>query len=745
MSARSRRRHRRTSRKRNPFLLTLLILGAVLALCVMSFGLWVLSVAAEAPSIDQLRPIEQGQNSIVYAADGSRLGYIQSDEARTPVPIAKIPDDLQHATVAIEDERFYKHGGVDVEGVARAAIENLEAGEVKQGGSTITMQLARNLYISDPERDLERKIKEARIAEEIEKAHSKEWIMEEYLNSASYGTVNGRTSVGVEAASQVYFSKPVTELNLAEAATIAGLPQSPSEYNPLQNPRSALDRRNNVLDEMAEQDYISHTESEETKAQPLGLHPGNRYNTIREPYFFDYVEQQLLEKYGVNTVRQGGLKIYTTIDPKLQEAGRAAIEGQLGYPDDPSAAVVSIDPSTGYVRAMASSGSYQDAQFNLAAQGHRQPGSAFKTFALTTAIKRGINPDDTFYTSQPLSLDLPEWGHWEVVTYGESYSGTISLHDATLHSDNTVFAQLALDLGPESVADTAHQMGIESDLDGIPAETLGGLRIGVSPLEMADAYATLAAGGMHSKPIAIKKVVFPEGQVDELGEPQRNRAFSDGVAYEVTQILADNVDAGTGTAAQTDCGNVAGKTGTTDDFNDAMFIGYNPQLSTGVWVGYPDALRSMYSVHGVSVAGGTFPAQIWHDYMQVALHHPTVTKGTFCPSFPEPKDPVSWIPFSGSFTASGGYSCSISPDNPVTGTGASEGSGGGCSSSSSSTPDYYYEDDSSSGSGNEGAYAPGRGQKPLPSPKPEPKPTPAPAPPAPPPPVEPPPSGGTTP
>ena len=268
--------------------------------------------------------------------------------------------------------------------------------------------------------------------------------------------------------------------------------------------------------------------------------------------------------------------------------------------------MVSIDPNTGFVRAMASSGAYEDQQFNLAAQGHRQPGSAFKTFALTTAVDRAIDPDSTYYTSKPLDLNLPEWGRWEVATYGESYAGTISLHEATLASDNTVYAQLALDLGPESVADMAHDMGIETRLDGIPAETLGGLRLGVSPLEMSNAYATLASGGMRNEPIAIRKVVFPDGNVDETGQPKRKRVFEDGVAAEVTEILSDNVDGGTGTAAQTDCSYEAGKTGTTDDFNDAMFIGYTPQLSTAVWVGYPNELRSMTSVHGISVAGGTF-------------------------------------------------------------------------------------------------------------------------------------------
>jgi penicillin-binding protein 1A len=720
----------------------LVILGSMVALGGLGFGLWAMSVAADAPPVDELQPVDVGENSIIYAADGSKLGYIQSDTARTPVDLDKIPLDLQDATVAIEDSRFREHHGVDLEGVIRAAVDNLEAGKVRQGGSTITMQLARNLYIADPERDLERKIREAKIAMELEDAHSKEWIIEQYLNTASYGTVNGRTAVGVEAASKIYFSKPASELDLEESALLAGIPQSPSLYNPLQNPRGALNRRNDVLDHMADQGYISDGEAATTKAMPLETNPGDQYSRIREPYFFDFVEQQLIERYGVNTVRQGGLKVYTTVFPELQEAARAAIENNLYYSTDPSAAVVSIDPKTGYVRAMASSGAYQTQQFNLAAQGHRQPGSAFKTFALTTAVRRGIDPDSTYYTSRPLNLNLPEWGHWEVSTYGDSYSGTISLHEATLHSDNTVYAQLALDLGPQSVADTAREMGIGTHLDGIPAETLGGLRLGVSPLEMADAYATLASYGMHNEPIAIRKVEFPDGHTDETGKPKRDRVFEDGVAYEVTQILEDNVDGGTGTAAQTDCSYEAGKTGTTDDFNDAMFIGYTPQLSTAVWVGYPNELRSMTSVHGISVAGGTFPAQIWHDYMQPALHFPAINKGEFCPPFPSAENPVEWIPFHGQYSSSsGGSSCSY---GDVTGSGSSEGSYScGSSSSYDYSPSYDTgEDDSDSGRDN-GAYAPGVGQKPAPSPRPQPTPAPpAPAPtPAPPPPD----SGGITP
>ena len=711
----------------------MVVLGSGVALAVMGFGMYVISVAADAPDIDTLEPVRAGENSIIYAADGSRLGYIQSDEARTTVKIGQTPEDLQDATVAIEDERFYEHGGVDLEGIVRAASENISAGEVKQGGSTITMQLVRNLYIEDPDRDIERKIKEAKLAEELEDELTKREILEQYLNSASYGTVNGRTAVGVEAASQIYFSKPAKDLSMSESAMIAGLPQSPSLYNPLQNAGAAEERRNEVLNSMAAQGFITDAEAADAAADEIKLNPSNRYTEIREPYFFDFVQQQLIEEYGVNTVRQGGLKVYTTIDPELQEAGRAAIENHLYYSSDPSAAVVSIDPSTGFVKAMASSGGYGDSQFNLAAQGHRQPGSAFKTFALTDAIRRGVDPDTTYYTSQPLDIDDPEYGHWEVSTYSESYAGSVNLHQATLASDNTVYAQLALDLGPDSIADTAKDMGIQTKLDGLPAETLGGLRLGVSPLEITNAYATLASGGVHNNPIAIRKVKFQGGEVDEIGEPDRNRVFEDGVAYEVTQILEDNVDGGTGTSAGTGCGTEAGKTGTTDDFNDAMFIGYTPYLSTGVWVGYPDALQSMSSVHGVSVAGGTFPAMIWHDFMQIALEG-------HCETFPEPENPVEFTDFNGEYTSSSGSSCSSSS---ISGTGSSEGAYG-CS---------YEEapvvEEDSSGEGNDGAYAPGVGQKPAPKPEPKPAPAPAPAPPAPPAPVptapEPPPGGGVTP
>ena len=625
----------------------MLVLVVVAAIAVLSVAGYVLSVAASAPALSSLKPIDQGTSSAVYAADGTRLGFIQSDEIRTPIPLDRIPKSMQAATIAIEDERFYAHGGIDYEGIVRAAFKNLEAGKAVEGGSTITMQLVRNLYVGR-ERTLQRKIREARLAEELEGKHSKRWILQSYLNSVPYGTVDGQTAVGVQAAAQTFFAKPAKYLTLEESALLAGLPQSPSRLNPFQNQRDALERRNGVLKKMAELGYISKQRAAEAQHSKLGVRRGDLYIKIREPFFFDYVKQQLIDKFGVNTVRKGGLRVYTTIYPKLQKAGRDAIDSTLNYPGDPSSAVVAIDPRTGYIRAMASSSAYKHNQYNLAAQGHRQPGSAFKTFVLTTAIRRGVNPFSTSYVSRPLDLNTRDYGPWKVQTYDQTYGGAMNLVRATLRSDNTVYAQLDLDLGPKSVADTAKDMGITTKLDGYPAEGLGGLKRGVSPLEMANAYATLASGGIRNKPIAILRVKFPGGDVEDLGKPKRERVFSDAVASEVTKILKQNVQEGTGTRANIGCP-AAGKTGTTDNFNDAWFDGFTPNLTAAVWVGYPDALREMRSVHGISVAGGTFPAMIWNKFMKVA-------NGKRCDDFPKPKSTISWSPFFGRYSKGGaGY------------------------------------------------------------------------------------------
>jgi penicillin-binding protein 1A len=681
----------------------LIVFGAVFALvaiAAIAVTSWVLDVAADAPSLSTCKPIDRGGNSTLYAADGSKLGVIASDEARMPVALDRIPKRLQLATVAIEDQRFYEHDALDYEAILRAAVKNLEAGEAVEGGSTITQQLVRNLCIRDPERTLERKIVEAKLAVEYAKRHPRKEILGQYLNIASYGTIEGSTAVGVQAASKIYFSRPVWKLSLPQAALLAGLPQAPSEYNPLLNPVAARERRDQVLGQMEKLGFISAARAEVAERGGLGLDVSEKYFEHRQPYFFDYVENELIEEYGVNTVRQGGLKVHATIDPDLQRVGLEAMRSALPYSTDPSSALVAIDPRDGHIRAMVSSSRYGQSQFNLAAQGHRQPGSTFKTFVLTTAIKQGIDPYSTYYTSKPLSLDLPHWGHWEVSTADEGYQGTVNLQQATVSSDNTVFAQLDLDVGPKSVAQTAKAMGIVTKLDGIPAEGLGGLRIGVSPLEMASAYATLAAGGVHRKPVSIERVAFASGKVDRPQRPQPTRVLSEPVAWEVTRLLRDNITEGTGTAAYTGCAGQAGKTGTTDEYTDAWFAGYQPNLATAVWTGYPESNDvSMTSVHGITVFGGTFPAEIWH-----ALY---ANGGVPCEEFTEPEEEITWSPYYGQFTQA---APSDGDDDDAAGGESEEPPPPGSAAVGGYDPDEYDPD----------AYAPGAGQEPAPLPPPPP-------------------------
>jgi penicillin-binding protein 1A len=695
MTQRARRRQRRRGGIGTKLLFIFGGVFAVIAIAVIAVTSWVLGVAAKAPPLSSCKPIDRGGNTTLYAADGSKLGVIDSSEARVPATIKRIPHNLQLATVAIEDQRFYEHGGIDTEGILRAAVKDVEAGEAVEGGSTITQQLVRNLCIEDPERNLERKIIEAKLAEEYADRHTPQEILGSYLNIATYGTIEGSTAVGVGAASRIYFSKPVSKLNLQQSALLAGLPQAPSEYNPILNPALAKARRNEVLRKMDKLGFADHDRAVAAERSGLGLDVSRSYFEHRQPYFFDYVENELIEEYGVNTVRRGGLKVETTIDPDLQRVGLEAMRSALPYSTDPASALVSIDPNDGQIRAMVSSSNYAASQFNLAAQGHRQPGSTFKAFVLTTAIKQGIDPYTTYYTSKPLDLDLPYWGHWEVHTADEGYQGTVNLKQATVTSDNTVFAQLDLDVGPKAVAQTAKSMGITTKLDGIPAEGIGGLRLGVSPLELTDAYATLASGGIHHNPVAVSKVIFPNGHADRPEPAEAERVLPEAVAYEVTRLLHDNITEGTGTAAYTGCAGQAGKTGTTDEYTDAWFSGYQPNLATAVWVGYPESNEvSMTSVHGITVFGGTFPAEIWHSLYSEA--------GVPCEEFSPPAQPISWAPFYGQFTQS----------NPADHAGGS-GTGGGGGPPPPGT--------AAVGGYDPTAYAPGAGQEPAPLPPPLPE------------------------
>jgi len=643
------RKRRRAQSKGKRKRRTTLILGALLIVVLALIASGVGAVAAFRSSCDlsALRPVEIGQNSFVFAANGSVLGSIPAERNRTPVLLWRVSPWMRKATVAIEDHRFYQHGGVDYEGIARAAWKDLSAGHVVQGGSTITQQLVRNLYISK-ERTFKRKVKEACLAIKLSRRWSKDKILGEYMNQVYFGN----HAYGIEAASQTYFSKHAKELTLTESALLAGLPQAPSSYDPLHRPAAALARRDLVLGAMVRYGDITAGQYRSAVAQRnLRLKPGKLYTRIREPYFFSYVRDQLIAEYGSNTVRSGGLSVYTTINPRLQRAAVKAIKDTLYLRDDPAAAVVSINPASGAIRAMtAVTPGRTGNQFNLVAQARRQPGSTFKVFVLTAAVEMGMNPNSTYYTSEPFHYQPdPYTPAWDVSTYDHSYSGSVSVASATLASDNTVYAQLTLDVGPEKVAEVAHRLGIQSTLDVVPAMGLGADAI--SPLEEASAFATLAAGGVYSKPMAIRKVVLASGKVDTdagWGMPKRRRAISDGVAYEVTQILQDNMLGGTGVGAYFGRP-AAGKTGTTDNHADAWFSGYVPQLETTVWVGYPQGEIPMENVHGISVAGGTYPATIWKLFMEVA------TANTPALDWRQPLDVVVWRPFT-----QGQYASSLS-------------------------------------------------------------------------------------
>jgi penicillin-binding protein 1A len=655
--ARQRRRRTRSGPSRFVFVGLSAVAGAILLGALVAVG-YVLSVAQSAPSLDALHPRLAGASSQVFAANGSRLGFIQSDVLRTPITTRQMPSILREATVAIEDQRFYKNNGVDLTGIFRSAVKDVTHGQALQGASTITMQLMRNLYLGSDTHSFKQKIDEAKLAIEYNEHHSKRSILTDYLNSVAYGTVGGQTALGVQAAARIFFNESAYQLSLRQAALIAGLPQAPSQYNPFLYPGAARRRRNQVLAKMAELHDITPSQAAAAKAAPLGVRHGDYYTRRQESFFFEYVRKQLVRRYGLSRVEQGGLKVYTTIDLNMQRQARNAIAQVLNQPEDPASAIVTINPHNGYIEAMAESESYDQSQYNLASQGHRQPGSTFKAIDLADALSRGVDPNSTFYNSHTLSPGwLTGYPTYEVKTFENTSSNkSINLVQATLASDNTVYAQLAADLGEETVTQMAHRLGVREYLHSYPAEALGGLTVGVSPLEMADVYATLADGGWRNTPIAITKVVFPGGHVDSnWGKPHRVKVLSDGVSTEETEILHQNVLGGTAGRSAINCPTAA-KTGTTSNLVDAWLDGYTPNYSTAVWMGYPNKLVPMTSVHGEPQQGGYLPAEIWHAYMAA------VTEGESCASFPEATEPISYQPFFGKFASTGQSSSSESAE-----------------------------------------------------------------------------------
>jgi penicillin-binding protein 1A len=610
----------------------LIIGGTIVAAGVVFGGL---------PDLSKAAAVQLGQNSTVYSGN-YRLSVIPADENRTPVKWKELGAHLRNATVAIEDKRYWQHGALDYEGIGRALWKDVTKGSYVEGGSTITQQLVRNLYIPDNARNktVQRKLDEAWLAVQAEDRWTKAQILTMYLNTVFYG----RNAYGAEAAAETYFNRHAKQLSLAQAALLAGLPQAPSDYDPFKNPVLAKQRRNDVLRAMRQQRMISVTIFDKALRAPLGLEAGRLYSTVRQPYFVNYVKQVLMQKLpgGAEQLLKGGLSIETTINRRLQFAARRAIVKTLKTPGDPAAVIVSIQPKTGAIVAMQSSTNFASLNFNLATQGARQAGSTFKAIALTAAVDDGIDPDRTYYTSTP-SWDCGPplcLTPWHVETYEHTGEGYVSLTNATLASDNVVYAKLSTDLGPKREVEMAHALGITSSLKAVPSIALGSLE--VTPLELTSVYATLAAGGVYRSPRAVRRVRDDDDElVGAFTEPQHRRAVPDGVASIVTGVLSKNMTNGTGTTARLDDGRPeAGKTGTTSDYADAWFCGYTPDLATCVWVGYPKDRTPLDNIEGVGVVtGATIPAEIWHDYMTTALQNVPPS------DFPPPLHPAAVQPY----------------------------------------------------------------------------------------------------
>jgi penicillin-binding protein 1A len=658
---RKRKRAERIRRRRRAGI----VLGAlaiVLAIAALTLGFGAGAALTAGCNLNTLRPVEIGQNSFVFAKDGSLLGSIPAQRNREPVSIRQMAKWMPLATVAIEDRRFWQHGGVDYVGIARAAWKDVTAGRAVEGGSTITQQLVRNLYTGN-EKTFNRKIKEACLAIKLSEKWSKPRILDEYLNTVYYGN----HAYGVEAAAQTYFSKHASRLTLLQAALLAGLPQAPSSYDPFHDAQAALGRRDEVLRALLANDDITLRQYEVAiRSNTLGLRPGRIYSRIKEPYFFSYVIDELQRQYGANTVREGGLKVYTTIDPRLQRLANKAIRDVLPYRTDPAAALVSVEPYTGAIRAMTAVVRTKGNQFNLAAQSARQPGSTFKPLVLASAVEQGVDPDTTYYTSAPFTCSNGAWCNpqdpWQVHTYENTYSGSESLTRATTQSDNTVYAQLTLDVGPRYVWQMAHRLGIHMTPDR-PVASIGLGTQSVSPLDMAAAYSTFAALGIYAKPMAITKVVLPGGHVDTdsgWGKPQTKRALSEGVAWKVNDVLQQNAAYGTGAGSCDGVHPCAGKTGTTENHDDAWYDGYTRQLTTVVWMGYPKGEIPMLDVHGVTVQGATYCVPIWHEYMAAALWHHKVL------AFPPPNRYPVWRSITrGNYGYLGSYSTQTYSSTPT--------------------------------------------------------------------------------
>lgn len=580
----------------------------------------VASFFEDLPKLEDFSPTESALTSKIYAADGTLIATFHGEENRELVSYEQISRNLINAVIAIEDERFYQHKGFDIEGIIRSFIINLMSGEIEQGATTITQGYIKNVYLPEEKYNItyERKIKEAALAYQLEQIYSKEEILEMYLNTVYFG----EGAYGVQAAAKVYFNKDVEYLNLSECAVIAGLLKS-YLFSPYIDNKAALERRNIVLYKMLELGYISQDEYDDTIKMPIITQRPieETEKGIIAPYFVEYVKQILIGEYGVERVFKGGFEIYTTLDPEMQNAAEKAINEILPDPEDPAAALVAMDPRNGYIKAMVGGKDFAELKFNLATQAKRQAGSTFKVFALLSALEQGVSPYMTFNPNGPVIFDIEGSKPWEVGNYNDkSYPdiSEMSVLEATVNSVNVVYSQLIMKIGAYGIARIAMDMGIETPLDPYPSIGLGGLKIGVSPLEVCTAFSTIVNYGVKHYPVAILKVIDKDGNILEEYEEKSSQVLTPINAYRAIEIMQQVMRRGTGTRARLDDRPCAGKTGTTDETADAWFTGFTTNLAACVWMGYPEINKKMEPIDGMGVQGGAQPAMIWKLFMTEA-------------------------------------------------------------------------------------------------------------------------------
>jgi len=588
---------------------------------VAAFGL--LATACQFQPLEDPGLGDRGLTSVVYAADGSVLAEWHAEEDRALVTYEELPRHLIDAVVAIEDERYWAHAGVDLQALARALIADLESGTIAQGGSTITQQYLKNVVLT-PEVTLDRKLAEAALALRLEEGLSKEEILERYVNTVYLGD----GAYGVGTAATHYFGKAAQDLTLGESALLAGLIQSPGNTDPYRNPKAALERRRVVLERMARLGWITEQEAETADREALVLQPQRPGDVSRFPYFTEEVKRRLLDDPALgetatdryNALFRGGLRIYTTVDPLVQQSAELAVASVVGE-EAPYAALAAVDPRTGHVLGLVGGNDFYDeddpvARFNLATQGARQPGSSFKPFVLASALEQGLTLANVFEGGSSITVPTDS-GPWRVDNYNNASFPNLTLLEATVFSVNVVYAQVVDLIGPEAVVAVAKAAGISSDLQPFHSIALGAQE--VSPLDMASAYGTFAAEGIHVDPILVTAIETHDGVNIYAAVPVVTEALSREVAQTLTGALTEVVKRGTGQQARIGRP-IAGKTGTSQDHHDAWFVGYTPELAAAVWVGFPEGQITMEPpTTPYTITGGSWPAQIWSRFASGAL------------------------------------------------------------------------------------------------------------------------------